>query len=1492
MYNNEVNPSKIIGIQFSILSPEEIRNSSVTEITSRETYINNKPVINGLFDPRMGVQDPAFICPTDGGNYLTCPGYFGHIEMARPVFYIQYLNTILKILRVVCYKCSKLLISKSKYIDILDGLSNESRWNKVFALASKITRCGDDCDTGCGCKQPKSIKKEGLATLIASWENLNGETKENVTLHLNCEMVLKILSRISDEDTEFMGFSSSFSRPEWMICQVFAVPPPCVRPSVKHDAQQRSEDDLSHIIVNIIKANNTLQDKININAPSNIIDDWTTMLQYYVATCVDNKIPGVGPVAQRSGRPLKSIKERLNGKTGRVRGNLMGKRVDFSARSVITPDPNLSIKELGIPMKIAMNITKPIYVNSYNKNFLKNLIINGPDVYPGAKILEKKNKQNISLRYIDRENVILEEGDIVHRHMMDGDHVLFNRQPTLHRMSMMCHVAKIMSKGDTFRMNVADTKPYNADFDGDEMNLHMPQDIISELELKHLAAVPYQIISPANNQSIVGIFQDSLLGAYRFTRENIVFNKRDAMNLLMLYPNINYSSFSQLKDTVTSFDILTQIMPNISLKYKTKSFKADKDKYETSNNVLEINNGNVKRGQLDKKAFGSTTSGLLQRILNDLGHDKASDFIDDFQNIINEYMKTSGYSVGINDLRANKTTCDKIIKTINDKKQEVNNLIHKSHIGIFENKTGKTNVEELETQVNKILNQAASDAGKIGRNSLDKDNRFVIMVNAGSKGSDLNISQMIATLGQQNVDGKRIPYGFESRTLPHYSKFDDSPEARGFVESSFIHGLSPAELFFHAQGGRVGLIDTAVKTSQTGYIQRRLIKGMEDLVVAYDMTVRNNKNKIVQFRYGNDSFDTVNIELQHIPFIEMNINDFYNHYNIPNEKLYELYYSSNLITKVNKQKDDMVKINNILIKELIEIRAIFVNNVFNNTNETKVYSPVAFKHIINNIQQQQHIQSNSFVDITPLEAYNLIKNKYNNLIALNYAQPNLLFKILYYYYLSPKELLFIKRFNKKTLIILLDYIEYIYKKAIIAPGEMVGMIAAQSIGEPTTQMTLNTFHFAGVASKSNVTKGVPRVEEILSLSENLKSPSLTISLQEEDNNNLQKVKRIGSMIEHTILKDLVLSSQIFYKSSNNVTSVNKDNISLLQYLEFENILKSEIKEIDSNEYSNWVIQFEFDKEILLEKNITMDDIHFSIKSVYKNNISCCYSDYNSDKLLFNINKIDKKSKQTKNKPLDQSDEIYKLIQFQDDLLENISLRGIKNIDKVILRKQPNKLKLINGNYEKTESWVLDTIGSNLLDVLALDYIDKNNTITNNIIEVYKVLGIEAARNIIYDEFIEVLADNDTYINEHHLMLLCDRMTHNYKMTSIFRHGINNDDIGPLAKASFEETPEQFLKAARHAEHDNIKGISASVLCGQVGTFGTNMFDVYLDLNEYKNISDIQKEKEKSVDIEKLFDDIEDTTDYCSTSNITISNSASIIQEKDLGNIDNDFDIEI
>ena len=1499
-------PSKIIGIQFSILSPYEIQKGSVVEITSRDTHINNKPVLGGLFDPRMGVLDPGMICPTDGLDYVQTPGYFGHINLSRPVYYIQYLSTIMKICRCVCIKCSKLLIDKEKYNYLLKS-NAETRWNKVFSLASKKHRCGEDSQNGCGCLQPK-IRKEGLATIIAEWNDKEEEfnnydfKKEDtkMTMKIIPEMMLKIFKKISDEDVNFMGFSPIWSRPEWMICQVLAVPPPQVRPSIKHDAQQRSEDDLTHIIINIIKANKMLQEKIEQNSASNVIDDWTTVLQYYIATLVDNKIPGVAAVAQRSGRPLKAIKERLNGKSGRVRGNLMGKRVDFSARSVITPDPNLSISQLGVPLKVAKNLTKPVVVTSKNINYLRKLILNGPDEHPGAKIYERKNGDCISLRYVDRDSINLELGDIVHRHMIDGDAILFNRQPTLHRMSMMCHIVKVMYKGDTFRMNVADTKPYNADFDGDEMNLHMPQDDESEIELKTLAAVKYQIISPANNKSIVGIFQDSLLSSYLFTREAINFNSRTAMNLMAHLKTIDLKKINFDEQSHSSFSLLSQIIPNISLKYKTKQYSETED-YSKSNNVLEINKGTIKRGHIEKSILGDTTRGLIHRIYNDYDVDAACDFINNLQDMVTEYMKVHGYSVGISDLIADKETNDKINETINKKKVEVKSLIDETHLGIFENKTGRSNLEEFETRINNILNKASFEAGKLGRQNLDSTNRFVIMVNAGSKGSDLNISQMISCLGQQNVDGKRIPYGFEDRTLPHYTKYDDSPNARGFVENSFIGGLNPDELFFHAMGGRVGLIDTACKTSQTGYIQRRLIKGLEDLMVHYDMTVRNNKNKIIQYSYGDDNFDPVRVESQQVPFVNMTIEEIYGHYQMPNDyskdSLYGTLYTKQAYSKFKRQKPELDKKCKYYIDFILKARDEVIAKIFNRLYKPSVNVPVSFTHIINNIAGNQ--EENVIIDITPLEVFEIIETNFEKLNMLNYCKPNELFKVLYYYYLSPKELLMHKRLTRKSVDILITIINNAYKKALVAPGEMVGMIAAQSIGEPTTQLTLNTFHFAGVASKSNVTRGVPRIEEILSLSDNPKSLSCTIYLNKLSCYDQNKTKEYISKIENTKLRSLVESIEICFDPDDLNTLMSEDVDLMKEYNEFEKLLDDCNSSYDSSkDKSKWIIRMYMNKIEMLDKNISMDDLHFALMNSY-NNLTCMYTDYNSEKLIFRI-RINKnlqllKKKKNKNvlESLDQSDEIYLLRNLQEELLDNLILRGVKNIDKVTLRKISDNFEENDTKYIKKDLWVLDTLGTNLLDILALDFVDKTRTTSNHIIEIYNTFGIEAARQSIFDEFSEVIEFDSTYINYHHLIMLADRMTCNDKMVSIFRHGINNDDIGAIAKASFEETPEMFLKAAKHGELDNMKGVSANIMCGQQGYYGTNCFKVLIDNEFLMSIKPQAPTVEENIgsDEQSLLNQISsETNNECSTNSLLIESSVASIKSINNGT-SNDYELD-
>jgi len=1041
------------------------------------------------------------------------------------------------------------------------------------------------------------------------------------------------------------------------------------------------------------------------------------------------------------------------------------------------------------------------------------------------------------------------------------------------------------------------------------MNLHMPQDPEAESELKNLAAVPYQIISPGNNAPIIGIYQDSMLGSYRFTRENISFSQKEAMNLLMMFDRVNPNALSgnrEKNDKVTNFEVMSQILPPLSIKVKNKQFDGEKENVAESNNVVEIKDGHYLRGQMDKGILGSGTKGLIHRVCNSFGNMAAAKFIDDLQNIVTEYMKQSAFSVGISDLITSATTNAKIISIITDKKTDVKNLIDQVQVGVFENNSGKTNEEEFETKINNILGKAQSEAGREALKNLSKDNRFVIMFNAGSKGTEINIQQMTACLGQQNVDGKRIPYGFEHRTLPHYTKYDDSPVARGFVESSYINGLSPQEVFFHAMGGRIGLIDTAVKTSTTGYIQRRLIKGMEDLMVNYDMTVRSNKGKVVQFSYGDDSIDTIKVENQEIPIVEMTIQDIYAHFNVPEDnngksKALSGMFVKSALTRQKRQEDKINEKCKQYTNYMIENRDKIVKNIFNFKSDKVVRLPVAFMHIIQNVMGQQNVNPNSLVDITMLEAFELIEETFDSLLKIHYAPPTELFKVMYFYYLSPKDLLLNKRFNKKALDILLQTIVLDYKRSIVAPGEMVGMIAAQSIGEPTTQMTLNTFHFAGVASKSNVTRGVPRIEELLSLSASLKNPSLTVFLKPEDETDREKASTIQYMLEHTRLEEIVKSIEICFDPDDLNTMIDEDKNTMAQYREFETMvaecLGSQVEE-DQGDKSKWIIRIIMDPEVMLEKNITMDDVNFTLNNTYKDEISCIYSDYNADKLVFRIrmknildNAKSKSQKKAKLNPLDQSDQIYMLKNFQDTLLNNIVLRGVKNIDKVILRKIKDNLVEKAGAYIKKDIWVLDTIGTNMLDVLGLDYIDPSRTYSNDIIEIFNVLGMEAARFALYNELAEVLEFDGAYVNAHHMALLCDRMTFTHKMISIFRHGINNDDIGPIAKASFEETPEMFLKAARHAELDTMRGISANVMCGQEGYYGTAAFQVVLDINEMINLDENYKYEYKSnEDIieETLFSGIEEKDELCSKKQLEINTNVSHIRLEEMGK-DNDYD---
>jgi DNA-directed RNA polymerase II subunit RPB1 len=591
------------------------------------------------------------------------------------------------------------------------------------------------------------------------------------------------------------------------------------------------------------------------------------------------------------------------------------------------------------------------------------------------------------------------------------------------------------------------------------------------------------------------------------------------------------------------------------------------------------------------------------------------------------------------------------------------------------------------------------------------------------------------------------------------------------------------------------------------------------------------------------------------------------------------------------------------IEKMIHARDNIVDLIFRYKNENGIKIPVAFQNLITNVQGQLNLNANSTVDITPLEAFDLIDSYLDKIKEIHYVPPTKLFEIMYYYYLSPRDLLVNKRFHRKALELLLETVVLKYKQAIVHPGEMVGVIAGQSIGEPTTQLTLNTFHLSGVASKSNVTRGVPRIEEILRLTKNPKNPSLTVHLKPLDELEQDRAAQFANMMEHTKLVDVVKSIQICFDPNENSTFIEEDKLLLEQYYEFENMVNECNGETDPSTIvkSKWIIRMEMDPEILLDKNITMDDIHFAIKnSYYGADISCVYSDYNNDKLVFRIRMNSnvfksKKSKSVSEKgsadPLDQSDDIYMLKNFQDSILNNIVLRGINGIENVLPRKLQNMVVKEDGKYVRKDVWILDTTGSNLMDTLALDFIDSNRTFSNDIKEIFDVLGIEAARQVLYNELVEVMEFSDVYINYHHVSLLCDRMTCTKDMVSIFRSGILNDDIGPIAKGTFEVHTEVFLNAARHADFDHMRGVSANVMMGQVGYYGTNAFNLVLDMKETEKLVEAQVDISNTSDeIEKMFKVGENKNDVCSKSNIVIQNNITNIKQGEVKGCDDDYNM--
>jgi len=826
-------------VKFSLFSPEMIRKVSSTKITVPDTYNDDSyPIDGGLVDPKMGVIDPGLKCKTCGGKLRSCPGHFAHIELVRPVIHPEFSKVILFILKSTCHSCKRILISEKEIEELAQKIDADME-EEMKSKGKKKQHCPH-----CKAKvpelkllRPTTFFRDGvmmLPTEVRDW-----------------------LAAIPDKDLKLLGLDPHYARPEWMVITALLVPPVSVRPSITLETGDRSEDDLTHKLVDIMRINQRLEANINAGAPQLIIEDLWELVQYHVTTYYNNETSNIPPARHRSGRPLKTLSQRLKGKEGRFRYNLSGKRVNFSARTVISPDPNISISEVGVPMMVAEEMTIPVRVTSWNIEDCKKYVMS--DVYPKAEYIVRPDGKRIRVTAQARDEIMATfgAGYVVERQLINGDSVLFNRQPSLHRISIMCHAVRVLP-GKTFRLNPVVCPPYNADFDGDEMNMHVIQSEEARVEAEMLMKVHNQIISPRHGHAIIKPQEDYVSGAYWFTRHTTEFNRSEACKLLAM-AGVNRLPKPDRGEKYSGKLVFSMLLPKeLNIKVKSKLVKA-KDPADDPDSLIVIKNGILVSGALESRSYENE---ILEQIFHSRGAEEARKFIDTSTHMLLDVISKQGLSVSLANYSLDPENQKELLRMQDNMKREIEAAIIQYRNKTLERSPGLSLKESLEEKIMQITSRSREDAGKLVEKSLGYENTALIMAKIGARGSLLNAIQMAAMVGQQAVRSKRLTRGYRGRTLPHFKKNDYGAGARGFVFGSFKTGLSPTEFFHHSMGGRESLVNTAIRTARSGYMQRRLINALQDMVVMGDLSVRDSRGIIVQFKYGGDGMDPIKANMK------------------------------------------------------------------------------------------------------------------------------------------------------------------------------------------------------------------------------------------------------------------------------------------------------------------------------------------------------------------------------------------------------------------------------------------------------------------------------------------------------------------------------------------------------------------------------------------------------------------------------------------------------
>jgi DNA-directed RNA polymerase III subunit RPC1 len=1512
-------------ISFGLMPPTEIVNCAEFHVFERALYKmpERRPQPNGVLDPRLGVSNKRATCETCGQQLADCTGHFGYIALELPVFHIGYFRNTLQILQCICKSCARVLLNdderrvfaKKFRNGRLERIRREALFRRVLDRCKRVRNCPHCGDlNGPVKKAPSSLKvihdpfykKEPEATAWRESELTNAaDANEAIKQHLknavddlNPLRVQGLFRAIPDEDCELLDLAG---RPENLLLTHIPVPPVCIRPSVEMDGGAGSnEDDLTVKLMQIVEVNNILRHGLERGLPiSNVAENWD-FLQVQCAVYINSDLPGVTSIYQVPGKPTRGFVQRLKGKQGRFRGNLSGKRVDFSGRTVISPNPHLSVEEVGLPRLMAMTLTYPERVTDSNLEKLKGRVLAGAQQHPGANfvIYPGEPGDKVFLKFGDRKRIAeeLKVGDIVERHLEDDDIVLFNRQPSLHRMSIMCHRVRVL-EGRTLRFNECVCAPYNADFDGDEMNIHVPQTEEARAEARELMGVRHNLATPKSGEILIAATQDFLTASFLLTSKDVFLTRPQICLLASYFLEINKNNPGasvidlpapaifkpiELWTGKQAFSLLlrprktTQVFVTLETKERQYGMgngtgkKKDDLHMDDSDGYVCFRNSELLSGRLGKGTLGGgNKSGLFQVLSADYGPGEAVQAMNRLAKLSARMIGEIGFSIGIDDVTPAPALEAEKASAVDQGYAKCEDYITSFNEGRLELAPGCDAEESLENSVTGELNSIRERAAAACMAGLHRNNSPLIMSQCGSKGSPINIAQMVACVGQQSVGGQRVPNGFRGRALPHFPRGDRTPEGKGFVANSFYSGLTPTEFFFHTMAGREGLVDTAVKTAETGYMSRRLMKALEDLYVHYDSSVRNAAGGIVQLRYGEDGMDPVGMEGKKGEPVAF-------------DRLLSLARGRwHQVASVSGRSGDGIGITSggakqgapsgsgtapttgkgrgrktaaaattskaaapepaameieidedaLLPEELrVEAQSVVDSHfVISPTDVTTAPATTTAVVAKEKAKKKRNIVGDSDSDddapaaeeaklptkagLIPCsekfreELLNYVNNVANDVATTRQAlglphdarAEHHLERLLGPIGLTRRQLA--------------DFVELCsgrHRDKVVDPGSTVGAFGAQSIGEPGTQMTLKTFHFAGVASM-NITLGVPRIKEIINAARNIATPVMRVALEGGSKGAAAVAGgRAGLGMTTQQAEDEVRARLV--KGRLEKTTLGQ--------------VAKKIRIVFSGYKAG--IEIELDPEVIsrLQLELKAEDVRFKLMEASRLKLKPeKIRVINSTRIQLDPPDKEKekdKEKDEKEKKISKSVDV--VLQQLISALPDVVVHGIPSVPRSIISRGQKDDGEENG-------LMLYVEGTGMLDVMGTLGVDGTKVKNNNIMEVAKHLGIEAARATIIGQIEYTMEQHGMTIDSRHTMLLADCMTNKGEVLGITRFGIAKMKDSVLMLASFEKTTDHLFDAALHGRVDDVTGVSECIIMGIPMPVGTGLFKLMQQPNK-------------------------------------------------------------